>query len=84
MLDLPAVASDGAVQNSERRPGIRERNDRLIAVPVDARRCDAIRDVDDLPAAVRDELESFSSPGRAAVSRLRATPFIPHLAFLSR
>lgn len=46
-------------QNSELRRGTRHRNDRLIAVPVKAPRCERIRDVTDLDPRLRDELESF-------------------------
>jgi inorganic pyrophosphatase len=46
-------------QNSKQRPGDRERNDRLIAVPVNAPRYASITSVDDLPARLREEIESF-------------------------
>jgi inorganic pyrophosphatase len=46
-------------QNSERRPGTRHRNDRLIAVPVKAPRCERIRDIADISARLREELASF-------------------------
>jgi inorganic pyrophosphatase len=46
-------------QNSERHPGTRHRNDRLIAVPVKAPRCERIRDVTDLAPRLREELASF-------------------------
>jgi len=46
-------------QNSRTRPGVRERNDRLVAVPLKAPRFDGLRDLDDLPVRLRDELEQF-------------------------
>jgi inorganic pyrophosphatase len=46
-------------QNSKQRTGQRERNDRLIAMPLDAPRYASIQGVDDLPARVRAEIEAF-------------------------
>jgi inorganic pyrophosphatase len=46
-------------QNSARSPGTRERNDRVLAVPIEAPRHSGIRSIDDLPPRVRDELEQF-------------------------
>jgi inorganic pyrophosphatase len=48
-----------AEQNNKHHPERRERNDRLIAVPVEAPRQAAIERVDDLPVRLREELESF-------------------------
>src|SRR6185436_14449544 len=46
-------------QNSKQKPGHRERNDRLIALPLDAPHYASIEGVDDLPARVKKEIESF-------------------------
>jgi inorganic pyrophosphatase len=46
-------------QDSKRRPGERERNDRVIAIPTAAPRHGQLRTHDDLPRRVRDELEKF-------------------------
>ena len=46
-------------QKSKGRPGTRERNDRVMAVPVTAPRCGGIRDVNDVPQRLREELEAF-------------------------
>jgi inorganic pyrophosphatase len=46
-------------QNSKQQPVRRERNDRLIALPVDAPRYASIVSVDDLPARMKEEIESF-------------------------
>jgi inorganic pyrophosphatase len=46
-------------QNSKRRAGERERNDRLVALPLEAPRYASIKDVDDLPARLREEIEAF-------------------------
>ena len=46
-------------QNSKRRPGTRERNDRVMAVPLNAPRYNALREVRDVESRVRDELEAF-------------------------
>ena len=46
-------------QNSKRRVGERERNDRLVALPLEAPRYASIKDVDDLPARLREEIELF-------------------------
>ena len=47
------------VEQTSRTSRRRERNDRVIAVPVRAPRCDAIRDVADLDDRTRRELEQF-------------------------
>lgn len=49
----------GAEQNNKQHPERRERNDRLIALPLDAPRQASIEGVDDLPVRMREELESF-------------------------
>ena len=41
------------------KQGGRERNDRLLAVPLEHHRGDELRDVRDLPARVRDEIAHF-------------------------
>jgi inorganic pyrophosphatase len=46
-------------QNSKRRPGTRERNDRVIAVPLNAPKYNALKEVRDVESRVRDELEVF-------------------------
>jgi len=46
-------------QNSKTRPGTRERNDRLVAVPVKAPALASLADVSDIEPLVRQELESF-------------------------
>ena len=51
-------------QNSKRQPGRREQNQRLIALPVEAPR-HAIKSVDDLPARVKEEIESFFTASTA-------------------
>ena len=48
-----------AEQNNKHHPERRERNDRLIALPLDAPRQAAIESVDDLPVRMREEIESF-------------------------
>ncbi|HEX2568276.1 MAG TPA: inorganic diphosphatase [Polyangia bacterium] len=68
LLDVPtypgvvlACRALGVVKLTQRRkkgPG-RERNDRVIAVPVKAPRADEIKDADHLPARVREEIEQF-------------------------
>jgi inorganic pyrophosphatase len=51
----------GVIQIDQRRESgrARERNDRIVALPVKAPRFDAIRSVRDLPKRVRQELEEF-------------------------
>jgi inorganic pyrophosphatase len=49
----------GVEQNSKKTPGTRERNDRIIALPLNAPQFDHLRDVHDLPARKRKELEAF-------------------------
>ncbi len=46
-------------QKSKEHPGRRERNDRVIAVPVGAPRLGAVRSLDDVPERTRKELEHF-------------------------
>jgi inorganic pyrophosphatase len=48
-----------AEQNSRTKPGTRERNDRLIAVPAGAPRHAHIADIADLPRRHLEELEAF-------------------------
>jgi inorganic pyrophosphatase len=52
-------------QNSKDRPGHRERNDRLIALPLDAPHHGSIESVQDLPRRVRDEIEAFFAASTA-------------------
>src|SRR5262249_21590926 len=59
VLACRPVAIVRVEQNSRVTPGTRERNDRILAVPVNAPRAQAIRDVGDLPERVRQELEAF-------------------------
>jgi inorganic pyrophosphatase len=46
-------------QNSKQRPGTRERNDRVIAVPLSAPKFNALKEVRDVESRVREELEAF-------------------------
>ena len=46
-------------QNSRKQPGTRERNDRVIAVPLDAPKYQALKEVRDVGVRVREELEAF-------------------------
>src|SRR5262245_43582790 len=46
-------------QNSKTRPGTRERNDRVFAIPENAPRHATIRSVDDLPDRTKEEIEEF-------------------------
>lgn len=46
-------------QKSKKKPGGRERNDRIIAVPVDAPRVADVRDARSIPERVRREIEQF-------------------------
>ncbi|RYE90633.1 MAG: inorganic diphosphatase, partial [Myxococcales bacterium] len=46
-------------QKSKEHPDRRERNDRLLVVPVTSPRGDELRSLDDVPARVRRELEHF-------------------------
>lgn len=59
VLECRLVGVLAVEQNSRRHPSTRERNDRVLAVPVAAPRCDALRDVNDVPDRGRKELESF-------------------------
>jgi inorganic pyrophosphatase len=49
----------GVEQNRKKTPGTRERNDRVIAVPLNAPQFDTLRDIEDLSARKLKELESF-------------------------
>jgi inorganic pyrophosphatase len=53
------IGTLGVEQNSKRQPGRRERNDRVLALPVAAPGYAAIQDVSDLAQRTRDEIESF-------------------------
>lgn len=46
-------------QKSSRKKGGRERNDRVIVVPVGDARSDELKDVNDIPSRVRKELEEL-------------------------
>jgi inorganic pyrophosphatase len=46
-------------------PSERVRNDRILVVPVEARREAAVTSLDDFPSRVRDELASFTSAATA-------------------
>ena len=56
-----ACTALGVIKVGERKKRGRktERNDRLIAVPIDAPRYDELRDARDLPKRTREELEEF-------------------------
>ncbi len=49
----------GVEQNSKRYAGQRERNDRIVAVPIDSPRHSELQTVDDLPARLKSEIEAF-------------------------
>jgi inorganic pyrophosphatase len=49
----------GVEQNSRATPGTRERNDRVVAVPVKAPRLSGLADVSDIDTRARQEIESF-------------------------
>ena len=49
----------GVEQNSKQRPGTRERNDRIVGVPVNAPKFNALKEVRDVESRVREELEAF-------------------------
>ena len=59
VLTCRLIGVVAAEQNNKHHPDRRERNDRLIGVPIEAPRQSAIESVDDLPVRVREELESF-------------------------
>jgi inorganic pyrophosphatase len=59
VLACRLVAVLGVEQNSKQHPGTRERNDRLLAVPVAAPLGRSIQDLGDLPVRLREELEAF-------------------------
>jgi inorganic pyrophosphatase len=46
-------------QNSKQRPGTRERNDRIVGVPLNAPKFKALKEVRDVDSRVREELEAF-------------------------
>ena len=46
-------------QNSKQRPGTRERNDRVVGVPLKAPKFNAVKEVKDIDSRVREELEAF-------------------------
>src|SRR5262245_4124815 len=49
----------GVEQNSKKTPGTRERNDRVMALPLNAPQFDHVKDIDDLSARKLNEIESF-------------------------
>jgi inorganic pyrophosphatase len=59
VLACRLVGALAAEQNSKHHSGTRERNDRLLAVPVVAPRFETIRDVGDVSRRLREELEVF-------------------------
>ena len=52
-------------QNSKQRPGTRERNDRVVAVPLKAPKFNALTQVRDVESRVREELEAFFTAAAA-------------------
>lgn len=46
-------------QNSKQNPGTRERNDRVVGVPLNAPRYHALKEVRDVESRLREELEAF-------------------------
>jgi len=59
VLPCRAVALLEAEQNSKRRTGQRERNDRILVVPEPAPRWAWLKDMGDLPDRMKKELEAF-------------------------
>jgi inorganic pyrophosphatase len=59
VLPCRPVAVVGVEQNSKRRNGERERNDRVIAVPVAAPKWMWLQDLGDIPQRQKEELEAF-------------------------
>jgi inorganic pyrophosphatase len=59
VLACRLVGVVGVEQNSKHHPGQRERNDRVIAVPLASPRHASISGVDDLPERFKVELEAF-------------------------
>jgi inorganic pyrophosphatase len=52
-------------QNSKQRPGTRERNDRVVGVPLNAPKFNALTQVRDVESRVREELEAFFTAAAA-------------------
>jgi inorganic pyrophosphatase len=52
-------------QNSKAQPGRRERNDRVVALPVEAPRYAAIASVEQLPSRLKEEIEAFFTASTA-------------------
>jgi inorganic pyrophosphatase len=59
LLSCRVIGALGVEQNSKRRPGQRERNDRLFVVPTAAPRASELQDIRNLPSRLKEELESF-------------------------
>jgi inorganic pyrophosphatase len=59
LLPCRAIGALAVEQNNKTHPERRERNDRLVAVPNGAPRATHLRDIDDVPQRVKEELEQF-------------------------
>ena len=59
VLSCRVIGALAVEQNSKRRPGQRERNDRVFAVPNAAPRASDLQDVGSLPSRLKAELERF-------------------------
>jgi inorganic pyrophosphatase len=59
VLSCRVIGALGVEQNSKRRSGTRERNDRLFVVPTAAPRANDLKDVRNLPSRLKEELEHF-------------------------
>jgi inorganic pyrophosphatase len=59
VLSCRVIGALAVEQNNKKHPELRERNDRLFAVPNGAPRSSDIRDIDDLPRRIAEELEQF-------------------------
>jgi inorganic pyrophosphatase len=59
VLTCRLIGVVGVEQNSKHRRGQRERNDRVVALPIGAPRFDVVDSVDDLPERIKQEIESF-------------------------
>jgi inorganic pyrophosphatase len=59
VIPCRALALIKIEQNVPDKSGARRRNDRILAIPVEARRQADLSSASDLPARVRDELELF-------------------------
>jgi inorganic pyrophosphatase len=59
LLTCRMIGVLGVEQNSKRHPGQRERNDRIIAVPIGSPRHSEVRTVDDLSDRLKTEIEAF-------------------------